>query len=258
MEIEIKSAEQFDSLLNSLSDEIVSAEVYFKLREDLLSSVVEYRDVFIQSNTFWSLISKAFLIATLSYMCRAYDQHSKSLSLINLLETVRVNLSIFKIVNFRERLRDSPFVESFSSEAREPNIEVLDRDISLVKENDPLVNKLIIWRNNIIAHKTAPNIVDEVDVTLNYPLSLDETRKLLTRATSILNKYSSLFRASSYSTQILGHDDYLYILRTLNDSFQKHEEEMKPLIEKTRQSDRRRCWISKRLAKLKDVRRRNA
>ncbi|MFC1908071.1 hypothetical protein ACFLWD_00775 [Chloroflexota bacterium] len=88
MKIDIKSPEQFGRLLNALVKECVNAEIYFKLHKDLLTAIPEYKQVFIQSNTFWSLTSHALLDATLSRLCRAYDQHQNSLSLINLIDTI--------------------------------------------------------------------------------------------------------------------------------------------------------------------------
>ena len=59
MEIKIKSAEQFDGLLNALSGDIVDAEIFFKLHSDLLISIPDYKEVFNEANTFWSLTVRA-------------------------------------------------------------------------------------------------------------------------------------------------------------------------------------------------------
>ena len=80
-----------------------------------------------------------------------------------------------------------------------------------------MVKKLVIWRNNIFAHRTAANVVSQKNIADDYPLSKDDVSELLSRAMSILNRYSSLFRASSYTTQVIGHDDYLYVLETIKE-----------------------------------------
>ncbi len=226
MRIEITNSEQFNDLLNALAGEIVDAEVYFKLHMDLISAIPEYEKVFNESNTFWSLTVNALLDAVLTRLCRVYDQHSQSLNLRNLLDTIEDNLEIFDTENFKERLSASPFVDSLSQTARKPNTDVLETDMKSVNSTDPLVEKLIIWRNNIIAHKSASNVVKEKDITKDYPITKDEVSELVSRATSILNRYSSLFRASSYSTQIVGHDDYKYVLKAVHEKLRKHREEI--------------------------------
>ena len=144
MKIEIESPEQFSSLLNALVNECVNAEIYFKLHKDLLAAIPEYKEVFNQSNTFWSLTVQALFDATLSRLCRAYDQHSQSLSLINLLDTIEANMEIFDTDSFKERLQGNPFVESLAEEARKPDINKLNEDRMLVNDRDSLVKKLII------------------------------------------------------------------------------------------------------------------
>ncbi len=234
MKIEIKNPEQFGNLLNALRNECVDAGIYFKLHKDLRAAIPQYRKVFIQSNTFWSLTIKALLDATLSRLCRAYDQHSKSLSLINLLATIEANMEIFDIDGFKERLRGNPFVESLAEEARRPDVYKLNEDKMLVSDKDPLVGKLVIWRNNIISHKNASNIVNERDITKDHPLTRDEISELITRATRISNSYSYLFQASTTLTQIVGHDDYQYVLKSIKERVCKHEEEITAAIAESR------------------------
>ncbi len=234
MKIEIESPEQFSSLLNALANECVNAEIYFKLHKDLLAAIPEYKEVFNESNTFWSLTVQALFDATLSRLCRAYDQHSQSLSLINLLDTIEANMEIFDTDSFKERLQGNPFVESLAEEARRPGINKLNEDKMLVSDKDPLVKKLVIWRNNIISHKRASNVVNEKDITRDYPFTRGEISELSTRATHISNSYSSLFQASTTVTQIIGHDDYQYVLKSIKERICKQKEEIAAEIAKSR------------------------
>ncbi len=236
MKIGINSTAQFDSLLNAMASEIVNAQCYFKLRMDLRTAIPDYKEVFNQSNTFWSLTLQALWDATLVRLCRAYDTHLRSLSLKNLLDTIMDNLAIFDTKNFKTRLHDNPFVESLAETARKPDPDTLCRDRDSVNSSDPLVKKLLAWRNKIIAHRDASNVVEGVDITMDYPLTIDEIRELLERATKILNTYSRLFRASTYSTQIIGHDDYLYVLRAIKEKVSEHRKEVASQKAKLRQS----------------------
>lgn len=48
----------------------------------------------------------------------------------------------------------------------------------------------------------------------------------------ILNRYSSLFRASTDSTQIIGHDDYQFVLKSIRVNLEKMDQEVKEEIER--------------------------
>ncbi len=226
MQISITNAEEFESLLDALASEIVDAQIYFKLHTDLMAAIPDYKKVFKESNTFWSLTTRALLDAALSRLCRIYDQNSKALNLRNLLDTIQGNLNLFDVQNFRERFKDNPFVEGLSETARKPSSDTLKQDIQDVNDTDSLVKKLVKWRNNIFAHRHAEDVVAPKNIADCYPLSKNDVSDLLKRAESILNRYSSLFRASSYSTQIVGHDDYLYVLKTIKARIRQHGEEI--------------------------------
>jgi len=221
VKITINTPAQFQSLLDKLLKETIDGECYFKLYQDILAAIPENKVVFIQSNTFWSLVTNALLDGTLIRLCRIYDQNTLSLNIINLLDTIEANLVIFDTNNFKERLKDNPFVDSLAETARKPDTQKLKKDRESVCSNDPQVKKLIIWRNNIIAHRTANNIVEDIDITKNYVITREEVRLLLNRATSILNAYSSLFCASTYLTTIVGYDDYKYILKAVNEKVER-------------------------------------
>ena len=51
-----------------------------------------------------------------------------------------------------------------------------------------------------------------LDLLKTYPIKYKEIGSLLKDGMSILNRYASLFRAQSFSTQMVGHDDYLHVL----------------------------------------------
>lgn len=225
MKLEIKSSEDFERLLDALDGELVSANIFFRLHRDLTNSVAEYEREFNQSGTFWKLTFQAHLDASLFRLCRVYDNTALSLSLLNLLDTIKVNLHLFDVAGFKERLKDNPFVESLSITARKPDLKQLDEDIDYVSVNNPLVDKLIKWRNKIFAHRDARNVIIKKNLAVSYPLSINDISELLERGIMILNRYSSLFRASSSSTQIVGHDDYKYVLNCIRLEIKQHEEE---------------------------------
>jgi hypothetical protein len=224
MQIRIKDSEEFGRLLKALTDELVTACIHFNLYADLNESVSSYVTELNQSPAFWKCTFRAHLDTVLLRLCRIYEQHSSSLNLRNLLHTIKANIKIFEVDRFRERLKDNPFVDSLSSSPTKPDIEQLFKDINYVSEANPSVSTLLIWRNNIIAHKSAKHVTKNLDIQNDYPLSIDDIKQLLEEGTAILNRYSHLFDATIYSTQIVGHDDYKKVLEAIRSVVKQYEE----------------------------------
>jgi len=63
-------------------------------------------------------------------------------------------------------------------------------------------------------------------------LSWEELSTLLDGCFTILNRYSSLYRASTYSRQVVGHDDYKSLLDFIKLGLQKREEEIEKQLQK--------------------------
>ena len=238
MHIKITNSKQFKSLLEALAGELVEANIHYKLHKNLIESVPDFSTELNQSPAFWSLTVKSHLDVSLYRLCKVYDQHSKSLNLKNLLDTIKKNIGLFDVENFRERLKKNPFVESLSEDFRKPSKKQLEKDLAFVssKEN-PLVDTLINkWRNNLLAHIGARPIVNEQNIPDQYPLKTEDIEILLKTGMSILNKYSSLFVANTYSSQIVGHDDYKFVLKSIRENLnlieQRFEQETRKFLPK--------------------------
>ena len=237
MQIKIGSSQEFGRLLNALADEMVSACIHFRLYSDLETARKDYVIELNQSLTFWSLTFRAHLDTVLFRLCKIYDQHSSSLNLKNLLDTIKANIGIFDVEHFRERLKDNPFVDSLASISTKPDLEQLNKDISYVSEANPSVKALIFWRNNFFVHRSAKHVAKNRNLADHYSLSLKDIEELLKEGMSILNRYSSLFRANSYSTQIVGHDDYRNVLESIRSVVRQYEEERAREMELFREYD---------------------
>lgn len=210
--IEIESEEQFKRLLGSLAQELVDANIHWKLRKDLEDQIRPFSDEFNQTATFWSLTFQAQLDAAIFRLIRIYDGNSRALSLRNFLDTIVENLQIFDVDRYRDRLKGNPFVDSLSDDARQPDARQLSDDIAFVSNENDLVQKLTIWRNNLFAHKSAQNAVRNYNIANDFPLTSEDIDNLLTEGMNILNRYSLMFLANTYSTQIIGHDDFTFLL----------------------------------------------
>jgi hypothetical protein len=224
--IRINGSAEFDSLMKGLARDIVNANIHYQLYKNLNSAISEYVTELNQSATFWNLTFSAQIDATLLRLCRAYDSHTASLNLPRLLATIKANLHIFNTQDFKQRLKDNPFVESLATGSRIPNKTELKADIALVSGTDTLVKRLLEWRNNIIAHQNPRETLAPNSVVV-APLKYSEIESLLERAITILNKYSVLFKALSYSVSMVGADDYKYVLECVRKDIEARDREFK-------------------------------
>lgn len=238
MKIKITNSEEFSRLLEALTNETVTACIHFRLYSDLEAARPAYSVEFNESWTFWWLTFQSHLDTTLFRLCKIYEPHPKSLNLLNLLETIKANASIFDEDNFRERLKGNPFVDSLASSSEKPDLVQLQEDIKFVSQNtNPLVKALVFWRNNSFAHRSAKHVMTNKSLADHYTFDMESVDELLKEAMRILNRYSILFQASSYSTQIIGHDDYRHVLKSIRNTLLRHEEEIARELEHLQSKD---------------------
>lgn len=225
--ITIKSADELNKLLDALAKDIVDANIYYKLYIGLTNSIPDYSDEANLSNTFWSLVLDAIREAFLFRLCRIFDQNSRSLNLVNLLDTIKFNLHYFQEPHFRERLKDNAFVESLAEGVTIPSTEELQFDIEFSSDKNPIVKKLMLWRMNVYAHTGAKTALGKFTDTLKEnSIPKEEIVQLLDQCFSISNKYMNLYKASTWSRQIMGHDDYLSLFKFLRIGLEKHESDI--------------------------------
>lgn len=223
MEIPIGGSADFARLLDALTNELVEAQIHFSLYQDLVAAYPDYAREFKESNTFWTLTLTAHLDATIVRLCKAYDQYKTALNLRNLLDTIRENLLVFDDPSFRERLKGNRFVDSLAAAPRNPDPTQLQRDIESVSDNDPLVKKLTIWRNNFYSHRSPGHALAPGALVKDYPLTLSDVSSLLRNGMEIMNRYSNLFSATLYSTDIVGRSDYKSLLKAVQEALDAHE-----------------------------------
>ena len=224
MQIRIRDAAEFHTLLKALIGELTQAQDHFGLVRDLDAASEEYARELNESRTFWYLTRRAHIDAAVSRLCKAYDQNSRSLNLRNLLDTIEGNLHHFDEAGFRERRKDSPFVASLAASARRPDAAQLAADKELVSEKtNPLVRNLMMWRHWFVAHRDAGKILNGRVLGEEYPLTFTDVQTLLDTGLGIVNRYSILFIATSHMDRMIGHDDYLKVLRAVRAQLDAYE-----------------------------------
>jgi hypothetical protein len=82
---------------------------------------------------------------------------------------------------------------------------------------------LSIWRNNFYAHRSRDHAIDAEAFVKKYPLSMSEIQRLLANGVEIVNRYSNLFIATHHSTNIVGRDDYLQLLKAVRQGLDARE-----------------------------------
>lgn len=213
----IKDSAEFERLLKALSNDVVDAHIHYQLYKKLIEAISKHPLVVHQSNTFWTFTLQAHLNSSVYALFRAFDQNMSSLHLRSWLSTIQANLHLFDETGFRERLKDNPYVASLAKNLRKPDTALLEEDIAVCSCSDSVVKKLTIYRGSRIAHRNAKNIVAAHGVSDTQVLTFEDLDTLLERAITILNRYSNLFSASVYSTQVVGHDDYEYIFKCVEE-----------------------------------------
>jgi AbiU2 len=216
--IKIESATEFTRLRNGLAKDVVGAYHHWHMIADLQEAHEKYPLVELQSRTFWYLTREAHKNACLHQLCRVFDQTKKTLNLFSWLSTIKISLSMFDVEEFRLRLKDNPFVESLAASAVKPDQSILDRDLALCHETDPIVRKLYLYRGDYVAHRNAKKSKNTVVDRTATDITDDVIETLLKRAISILNNYSSLFAAEIYSTTMHGQRDFKYIFTSVQDA----------------------------------------
>src|SRR5712692_9894880 len=230
MKIDVTDSAQFKRLLEALVDELIDAHDHFRLHQNLNAAIPDYQAEFNQSAAFWTFTLSAHMDATLLRLCKAYDLYEgkPSLNLRNFLETIQANLHFFDEPNFRERLKDNPFVDSLAADPRKPDSAQVQKDLESVSKANPLVNKLTIWRHNYFAHRSRTSALDPRAFSSQNQILFSEIEALIANGLRIVNHYSDLFSAAVHTS--LPVKDYKHILDALRRDLKVRDTELEKQI----------------------------
>lgn len=213
--IAVADSREFTKLISGLSDDVVNAHIHWRLHCDLVDAIKKQPQVSHQSPTFWHLTIEAHAVAAVENLCRAFDQEQSSLHLLSWLKTIQKNLYLFSASAFKDRLAGNTFVDSLAEHFEPLDATLLEADILECTATDPLVRKLVVHRGAAVAHRSAKRAVRGNTLPESRVISAKDIDSLLARARALLNRYSRLFSAEAHSINMIGHDDYEYIFRTV-------------------------------------------
>jgi hypothetical protein len=196
--------EELEKFLLGLADEVITAAVHWRLYLDLRESVAEYARELNEAGAFWSMTIGAHLMTARSALFRAYDKSPDGLNLPRLLQNVASHCQVDRAT--------------------------INADKRRVSQSDPLVKKFIWQRNNLFAHKNLKNVLNGKTAELKNVLTKGEHDKLLERAVEILNRYDSAIFNHTWTTQMIGHDDFKRVLAAVRQSLELHEKKIQEQI----------------------------
>lgn len=210
------TSEELGKLLDGIANNLVYASIHNRLHTNLCEASEEYNynNEMNNSPVFWQLTINAHATTTILMLCRVYDNHKDSLNLKKLLNIISANSKLFEKDNFCERIKDRLFVDELSQTPRVPDDEKLKQDINYVsKETNPLVKKLIDFRDKQVAHTDKSYILND-SLNINT-IFWAEVEELISRGIKIFNTYEGLFRASSWVPDMPGEEDYQRVLKSV-------------------------------------------
>lgn len=213
MTINIHSPKDMEKLMESLHREVIDAQHFLKLYQLLTASIDEFADAFALSNTFWHYALRGLKETGMYTLCRLFETQKSALNLPNFLKLIKDNREYFSEEYFRDRLKDNPHLENLAQCNRIPTAKEIDDDLNLVTIANPLVKKIVMWRNNIYAHKGASSVLNGYSTLKENDFTDEEIQELIDTAFHVYNKYLGLFRAATWSRMLLGEDDYRSLLK---------------------------------------------
>src|SRR6266550_2380130 len=195
---EIQTADQFKTLLNTICQDLGRTldpwRLFNKLNEARRG---QFTKALSQSQSFWSVVESSLLSSVVFGLCRAYDDHLEALTLRTVIRTLQGKPAF---------LTGLPVI---TDQRLQADLETVDR------RQSQTVKHLLIWRDNLYAHRNAQKIIDGTVFGDKFSITYDDVGALIDNGFRIVNGYSADIFGVSNRREMIGADDYLAVLRTL-------------------------------------------
>jgi hypothetical protein len=227
MAIQVRDSTEFKRLLDAIALELVDANIAFRMHTDLIAAYEADRgDAMRQAWTFWSLTIQGHIDSAIFRLCRIYDQKANHLGLRGFLHTIQSTQHLFCKEEFSARMQGREHADNLIANFEPVDMGQLETDMRYVtRDTNPMVDRLIKIRHNYYSHRNAIDVVADRAVSEAYPHMRHEVGQLLQDGIAIVNRYGYLFEANTWSTFILGRDDYHYVLRAAQERLDRHRAE---------------------------------
>jgi len=212
---------QLEQQLKGLIDQLFAANLHFKIGSGLRKSWREYYEELVQAHVFWKYTIHAHDTIALLGLCRVYDKtraaNQRCLTMRRIIATVEANRRVFERTEFRKRLQQNPHVDYLSQRLPRLDAKQIEADIEFC-DKDESVKALLVLRNKLIAHADYEySVGKEKDYSKSHPLPYEDIERLIDRGFEIVNRYSGVYIATTYSHRLASQQDqdYLEVLRAL-------------------------------------------
>ena len=215
-EVNTISDEELHLIVNAIAKDATNAKHYFDLFMSLDKAYSQFRDVFNTSNTFWNFSKNALRDSALFSLCRLYDPHKYSASLVKLMKQLLVNPNHLESESFIRRMNaegKQQFLPSMLERRSVPTREEIQKDLASIVETEPMVEKLLVWRDKYFAHRDLKEVLSGNRILAEYPISFSEIEELVNRGFDLYNKYLGIYKEHFWSSTPIGHDDYMRLLK---------------------------------------------
>ena len=234
MSNKLKSFQEFNLHLTSLFHELRDANDHFHFVNCLYQAVSDYEREIQHSPAFWGKTIDAHVSATLSHLCRVYDDHSAAVHLLFLLETVRDNPDIFCKTAFKQRLGQIEDSNDLVDYFGDPDKGKVEEYISFCRTTNPnpLVEKLRAWRHNVVAHLNKRVSTDIESFKQQWPLEQNDIQELINKGHEMLEKCAGWYNAQSLSLNLPSpyNNDYKFVFESMRRNRSKCDEQSNLLL----------------------------
>lgn len=211
----------FEPQIKGLIDQLFFSNLHFQIGTGLRESWREYFNEINRSHVFWKFTIQAHDMVAVLGLCRVFDNtkiaDKTCLTLRRFITTVEANPHIFQESEFRRRLEKNPHVESLSQQLQKLDASQIKKDKAFC-DDDAFVKHLRTYRNNRIAHLNYEHAIGkDKNWSNSNPLPYSEIQRLINQGFEILNRYSGIFVANTYSQRLVSREDqdYLEVLKSL-------------------------------------------
>jgi AbiU2 len=219
----MKSIQEFESHLTSLFHELRDANDHFYFVDCLRQAISDYEHEINHSPAFWGKTIDAHVSATMSHLCRVYDDHPAAVHLIFLLEAVRDNPDLFCRQALKQRLGQRTGCDNLVEHFGDPDKEKIEEDIKFCRDADPsadrlpLVGKLREWRNKVVAHLNKGVSVDFDSFQKRWLLERGDIQTLISKGCDILNRCAGWSSTTSLSFNLPSpyDKDYKFVFESM-------------------------------------------
>jgi hypothetical protein len=221
--------EQLPYLFEIIADELKNAELYLNYYNELKEFLhIKYPDVFLHSPAFWENTGRVYFDAMTMCLIRAYDQNKKkNIGLKLLLQRIKENIHLFTDEAFKNRMKENKYLDNLMSRrfSQSDFEKKLKEDMNYVNhQKNTLVNNLKTIRNKSIFHKDVRVFFKQDDLT-HIKVSPEEIKKLIDDGLEMLNFYSRLFNAKTFSVYKPNFGDHEIIFKVMQEYSEKMDAE---------------------------------